>query len=61
MSRYEFYVPPVRRWPKLWLQRFLWLYDAAMDRIIPWRWMCSLIMMPGSPSYRAARELATRP
>jgi hypothetical protein len=55
MSRYEFYMPPVRTWPAIWWARFLWLYETAMDKVIPWRWMCSLAMMPGSPSWSAAR------
>ena len=57
MSRYEFYCPPVRTWPSRGKANFLRLYDAAMDRVIPWRWMCSLVLMPGSPAGEAVRDL----
>jgi hypothetical protein len=57
MSRYELYCPPVRQWPALGRERFLWLYDTAMDRVIPWRWMCSAILMPGTPSRAAVDGL----
>jgi hypothetical protein len=55
MGGYEFYCPPVRQWPAIWKARFLGLYDAAMDRILPWRWMCALFFLPGTPS-RAALD-----
>lgn len=57
MSRYEFYCPPVREWPERGKVNFVRLYDTAMDRVIPWRWMCSLVLMPGSPSHRALTGL----
>ena len=53
MGRYEFYCPPVRTWPARGRDNFLRLYDAGMDKVIPWRWMCSLVFMPGSPSHDA--------
>ena len=61
MTRYEFYMPPVRTWPTIWWARFLWLYDTAMDKIIPWRWMCSLAMMPGSPSHNVILQVSHAP
>ena len=57
MSRYELYCPPVREWPARGRDNFLRLYDAAMDRVIPWRWMCSMVLMPGSPSHQALTGL----
>ena len=59
MSRYEFYCPPVRTWPSLGKANFLRLYDGAMDRVIPWRWMTSLIFLPGSPSHQALTGLVS--
>lgn len=53
MTRYELCFPPVREWPARGKENFLRLYDASMDRVIPWRWMCSLVLMPGSPSHEA--------
>lgn len=57
MSRYEFHCPPLREWPEHGKANFLRLYDAAMDRVIPWRWMTSLIFLPGSPSHQALTGL----
>lgn len=57
MSRYEFYCPPPREWPARGAANFARLYDAAMYRVLPWRWMCSLIFMPGSPAGNAVRSL----
>ncbi len=53
MSRYELHCPPPCQWPSLAAGNFARLYDAAMDRVIPWRWMCSAALMPGSPAYIA--------
>ena len=57
MGRYEFYCPPIRQWPALWHDRFARLYDTAMDRVIPWRWMCSAVLMPGTPARAAVDSL----
>ena len=57
MSRYELYCPPLRCWPALAAANFVRLYDAAMYRILPWRWMCSLFMLPGTPSALALADL----
>jgi len=54
----EFHIPPLRQWPALWWERFLWLYDTAMDRVLPWRWMCALFFLPGTPSRAALDGLA---
>lgn len=40
MKRYEFYVPPVRDWGRLWLENYLWLLDCTFGR--PWRAIKSL-------------------
>jgi hypothetical protein len=57
VSRYELCCPPVREWPARGKANFLALYDTAMDRVLPWRWMCSAIFMPGSPSHTALVDL----
>lgn len=57
MNRYELHCPPVREWPARWQANFLRLYDAAMYRVLPWRWMCSLFFLPGTPSRRALTGL----
>lgn len=37
MSRYEFYVPPLRRWPALWWANYRMLYRKVVKPMIdPW-------------------------
>lgn len=57
MSRYELCCPPVRQWPAMAKSNFIRLYDTAMDRVIPWRWMCSVSLLPGSPAYKAIVDM----
>lgn len=58
MSRYELHCPPPRQWPAIWRARFLWLYETAIDRVLPWQWMCSALFLPGTPGRTALDGLA---